>query len=219
MKRLAVIALAALALPAGRAHADNQIWTAAFVQARPAPTGVAGWLDLHDRRRADGTLAIVRPAIGYALTKSLLVHAGYGWIHLLTDEGGNRTEHRAWQQVLWLAAPSPCVKTQVRARLEQRFGAGDDVGHRVRLFVRGQWAPSQRVQLQLVGWDEIFVGLNATDWGTPRGYDQNRLFLGVGVDTALRNVRIEAGYMNVVLRRDTQMDHILAVNLFATLAP
>jgi hypothetical protein len=201
------------------AAADTQIWTAMYVQARAADTGPTGWLDLHARRRGDGILYIVRPGAGYTFSKALALHAGYAWVPVITDEGANRSEHRAWEQVIVNHPVGDAVKLQGRARLEQRFGAGDDIGHRLRLLARGQWAPSPSLPLQLVVWDELFLGFNETDWGAPRGYDQNRAFVGLGADTKLRGIRVEAGYMNVVLRRDTQVDHVVAINLFVVAAP
>ena len=45
------------------------------------------------------------------------------------------------------------------------------------------------------------------------------MFVGVGTDTKLKGVRVEVGYLNVVLRRDTQVDHAIALNVSTTLAP
>lgn len=200
------------------AHADRQIWTAAFLQARPDPTGITMWADVHGRRRADGLLAIVRPGLGWTFGPALAVHAGYAFVPTLVDEGDDRREQRIWQQVIWSHAQG-LAKFQVRGRLEQRFSAsGDDLGHRARVFLRAQAAPWAEVPVQLVGWDEIFIGLNETDWRQPQGFDQNRLFLGFGTDTALKGVRVEAGYMNINLRHGPT-DHALGVNLLAMLAP
>ncbi len=211
------IVLAALALP-GVAHADNQTFTAAFIQARSQPTGLTGWLDLHARRRADSTLGIIRPGIGWTFSPALALHAGYAYIPTLTDAGGNRREQRAWQQFVLGHAAGP-AKYQLRGRLEQRFGSGDDVAHRVRVFARGQWQPRSSVPLQLVVWDEAFFGINDADWGPLAGYDQNRLFMGLGTDTKLDGVRVEAGYQLVHLRGNAPLVHVLAVNLFVLLMP
>ena len=219
MRALVVALLAALALT-GVAAADTQIWNAAFIQARPGATGVTGWLDLHARRRADGTLFIVRPGIGYTFSKSLAVFVGYAYVPISVDDADDRTEQRVWQQVVYTSELNASTKVQGRARLEQRFGLvdGDDLGHRVRLLGRAQWSSSRL--FSLIAWDELFLGLNDTMAFTS-GFDQNRLFLGVGADTLVNGVRVELGYMNIVRKvmDDTVTDHAVAANLYVTLTP
>lgn len=211
------VVLASLVLPSVT-HADNQLWTAAFVQVRPGPTGLTGWLDLHTRRRADSTLGIVRPGIGWTFSPALAVHAGYAYVPTLTDAGPNRREQRTWQQVI-LGHAVGATKLLARGRLEQRFGAGDDVQHRLRVLARGQWQPKPDLGLQLVVWDELFVGINDADWGPLAGYDQNRLFMGLGTDSKVKGVRVEAGYQIVHLRGDGPLVHVLAVNMSVLVAP
>jgi hypothetical protein len=203
---------------AGPTHAELQAWNALFAQARAAPEGgVAAWFDLHARRRGGSSQLLIRPALGYAFGPSLLVHAGYVAVPTLVDDGDDQLEHRSWQQVIWAPTVTPDLKAQARLRVEQRFGGGDDVGHRLRGFVRGQWAASSR--FQLVAWDEAFVQLNDTDWGPVAGFDQNRLFLGIGADTAVPGVRVEIGYLHVYLHAVDRMDHAVMVNVFANYVP
>ncbi|MCX5744836.1 MAG: DUF2490 domain-containing protein [Proteobacteria bacterium] len=205
-------------LIAPAAEAGNQIWTATFLQARTqADSGVTGWLDLHGRRREDGFVGIVRPGLGYAFSPALSVFAGYAYIPTLTDEGGNKREQRIWQQVIVTQPLGADVKVSGRLRLEQRFGSGDELGHRMRAQLRGQWTASPG--LHLVAWDEAFFGLNDTDWAAKQGYDQNRLFVGLGVDTKVKGVRVEAGYLNLILTKDAKVDHAISVNVFMNLWP
>lgn len=211
-----------LLLTTRTANAEKQIWTALFAQARPGATGITGWFDLHARRRAPDLVTLVRPGIGYTFNNELVAHVGYGWIETITDEGANAREHRAWQQAIYTHTLDGPNKLQARLRLEQRFRpTDDDIGHRVRIFTRGQFAPADAVNMQLVGWNELFVGLNDTEGGLASGFDQNRLFVGLGSDTVLKGVRIELGYLNVATRKgeNTQIDHAVAANLFVTLAP
>ncbi len=212
-----IVILAVLAL-SGVAHADRQIWNAAFVQVRQEPRGVAVWFDLHGRRRADSLLALSRFGLGYAFAPSFVVHAGGANIKTIVDEGDDRQEWRVWQHAIWTHAAG-IAKYQVRGRFEQRFASGDGIGHRVRIMARAQLSPWADVPAQLVVWDEVFLGINETEWGQPRGFDQNRGFVGVGTDTAVSGLRIEGGYMNILLRgpNDVTSDHALAVNLFVVL--
>jgi hypothetical protein len=211
------VVLAVLAMPSV-ARADNQFFTAAFIQARSGPTGLTGWLDLHARRRADSTLAIIRPAIGWTFSPALAIHAGYAYVPTLTDAGANPHEQRTWQQVI-LGHTIGATRLQARGRLEQRFGAGDDVQHLLRMLARGQWQPNADLALQLVVWDELFVGINDADWGPLAGYDQNRLFMGLGTDSKIKGVRVEAGYQSVHLRGDAPRVHVLGVDLYIASAP
>ncbi len=105
----------------------------------------------------------------------------------------------------------------MRTRLEQRFLEGaDDTGWRLRHMVRmtHPLGSSQRYDLTL--WDEVFVNVNDTDWGARDGFDQNRLFAGIGVALAPR-VRTEIGYLHQYVERSSRPDavgHTLSLNLF-----
>lgn len=217
---LLLLASALAASPSATARAESQVWTALFAQGRLGrASGPTAWFDGHARRRGDGTLFLLRPGLGYTLSPALTAHVGYAYIPRLADEGANRYEHRLWQQVIWSQPVGAAARVQVRGRLEQRFGGGDEIGNRARVFLRGQWAPTARVPIQLVVWDEVFWQLDDTDWGPVAGFDQNRGFVGVGTDTRIDGVRVEAGYLNIAFRKDSQIDHAIAVNVFLTLAP
>ncbi len=205
----------------GHAYADEvQVWESLTVMGRTGPErGLAAWADVHARRRNNGTLFIVRPAIGYAFSPSLIVHVGYAVLPVVVQDGPNTREQRIWQQVLWNREVNPQLRLQVRGRLEQRIGAGDDLGHRLRILLRAQWQPKASFAGQFVVTNETFVQLNDTDWGPTSGFDQNRAFFGIGADTRIRGVRVEAGYLNVAFRDDNRIDHVAAVNLIANLFP
>ncbi len=160
-------------------------------------------------------LGIVRPALGLRITPDVSVWAGYAWIPTYLDEGEPRllNEHRPWQQVLYQGTVGP-LSLQFRPRFEQRFREGQsDVAFRLRFFGRFQARLTQGIPLVFAATDEVFVALNDAAWGPKAGYDQNRLFLGLGYGTT---PRVEAGYLSVVIRKPSllQMDNNLAVNVF-----
>ena len=175
------------------------------------------WLDMHLRRSSSNIVHIARPGVGWSFSPSVSAFAGYAWVPVLPDEGDTVNEHRLWQQLIFKHSIGD-LSLQSRTRFEQRMsGAGDDIGFRVREFVRASWSAGQDGRRGLVVWDELFVGLNEPDWGAPKGLDQNRTF--VGPFTAVgESMRLEMGYLLLWLNRDSgdTVGHVLATNLFAT---
>ncbi|MEM9073831.1 MAG: DUF2490 domain-containing protein [Myxococcota bacterium] len=224
MGRAIVVGLLAVsaALPTTAEAQDRsefQLWAALLATAHTAtePPGLSFWLDTHARRGENGTVVILRPGIGAELTKNISVWAGYAWVPVFDDATGNTTnEHRIWQQLV-LKHSVGGFSFQSRTRLEQRFSeAGDDVGARIRQFVRVNWRPSSQEPFGLAFWDEIFIGLNEPDWGAPQGFDQNRIFIGPFLQVASW-ARLEAGYLFVYLDRSPNVRaHVLAINLFVS---
>lgn len=198
---------------------DAQIWTGLVSTARlgQSDSGPSLWLDAHLRRSGTGTVHILRPAIGWGHKGWLSAWAGYAWIPVLPDEGDTAHEHRLWQQLI-VQRGAGQLSLQLRSRFEERFSPGsEDVGFRLREFGRAGWALKEDGDYGLVAWDEIFLGLNQTDWGAPAGFDQNRLFAGVFVK-ADANLRLELGYLSVYLNRDEDtLGHALATNVFVSL--
>ena len=196
---------------------DHQLWTGAIFTTRPVTSWrLLGWLDLHDRRRQDSTLFVLRPGLGYQWFARLSVHAGYAWIPTYVDEAADRHEHRSWQQLLFNAPAPQGWALLIRPRLEQRFAqGGKDTGHRLRLLAR--IAYTFRSGVLFVFWNECLYQLNNTDWRASAGFDQNRAFAGIGLP-AMGKARLEVGYVNAFIKRspDNHLDHNLAVSLFWT---
>ena len=201
-------------------------WNAVFAQGKLDDLGCAcdrlkWWFDGHLRLLDDTdgfNQSIVRPGIGWMLDGQSTVWAGYGWIHTQVLSGLEIDEHRIWQQWTW-SESADVWKFGLRSRLEQRFvEVGDDVGLRFRQFFRAQHNLPAVPYLSLVGWDELFINLNDTDWGAETGFDQNRIFLGVGYKPRPEcRWRVEIGYVNQTLDLpviDDRTHHILAVNFF-----
>ena len=60
-------------------------------------------------------------------------------------------------------------------RLGQVVGEddGNDTGWRLRQFFKASYALLGNPHVSLVGYDELFFGLNNTDWGATSGFDRN----------------------------------------------
>lgn len=221
---LALCLLAAVQAPAyAQTEGEFQQWIGALGSMRgsPAAPRVAGWLDLHARRGNGRTVFIVRPGVGYDVLPWLSLWAGYAWIPTVNNDADDGHEHRAWQQVTLHHRFDWGLSLQSRTRFEQRFSnLGDDVGFRLREFVRVNWHPEPTAPLGIASWNELFVGLNDTDWTAPAGLDQNRTFIGPFLP--IPNVgRLEIGYLLAYLRRPggDRVVHALAMNLFFSWAP
>ena len=104
-----------------------------------------------------------------------------------------------------------------RRRLRRQTREGrDDTGWRLRQFVKASWALPRASRLSLLGYDEVFVDLNDTDWGQNAGFAQNRFFAGIGFQLdADRRAVMEVGYLNQFIQGDpaNEMNHILVLNL------
>ena len=205
---------------------DEGVWTALFAQGDLAINSdddgpFRWWFDGHARflEDADGfAQSIVRPGLGYAISDQATLWAGYGWIRTSPITGADIDESRIWQQITWSKSVDP-LRFAFRSRLEQRFlEIGDETGWRFRQLVRVQHSMPAVPHLSLVAWDELFIHLNDTDWGAANGFDQNRVFVGLGWKCDPESSwRTEIGYLHQFIDRSTGADrshHILSVNVY-----
>jgi hypothetical protein len=226
-RRLAVFALCLAVCSVGPSSvgfavaatdSEFQSWTSVGIQAKPqSNAGVAYWLDLQLRRTSKDVFGIVRPGIGYQFTPNVSVVVGYAWTPSFPDEGPSKYEQVLWQQLLW-SVPSGKATFGLRPRLEQRSSSQSefsDFGHRARLWARAAYTLVEGKPVMLVGWDELFWGLNTTNWGAKSGFDQNRVFAGLGLATPY-GLRLEVGYLNIFANRkpNNQDNHALSVGIF-----
>jgi hypothetical protein len=180
---------------------------------------------------ADGfNQGIVRPGLGYALDEHHALWAGYAWIRTSpVGPADDFDEHRAWQQWTYTHSPADHWTFQHRSRFEQRWvETGDHVGLRWRQMFRAQYTLPDSPRCSLVGWDEVFFLLNDTDWGARAGFDQNRIFLGVGftpdlaarirIDTEVTAHRSRRGRFSA-LTSVIARDELAGVQLFRQLGP
>lgn len=214
-------------LTAQTVHDAGQ-WSAIFAQGSvfaedEGDDRLKWWFDGHYRLLDDANgfnQSIVRPGVGWSLSERTTAWVGYGWIRtspLVSDEFD---EHRLWQQLTWAESYEPFTLA-LRSRLEQRFvETGDDTGWRFRQLFRLQHDLPAFPRLTLVGWDELFLNINDVDYGPEAGFDQNRVFVGIGWKCRPENRwRVEIGYLNQVIYnpgRADRVNHILSVNLYCS---
>ena len=204
---------------------DQGLWLLALGQgslgsADQEPARLRWWLDVQARfsNEADGFgQSLVRPGIGYVINNQTSLWLGYAWIRTSPSSGPDFDEHRIWQQLIW-SGPLRGINFLSRTRLEQRFREdGSDTGWRLRQFLKFAYALPGNPNVSLVGYDELFFGLNDTDWGARSGFDRNRLFLGVGWRLGKSGHSMEIGYLNQYIDSasgNDLMEHILSLNLF-----
>ena len=158
---------------------------------------------------------ITHDAIGYRFDARQSVHLGYAFAYAIPPLAREPTnENRAWQQYTF-ATPTPLGNLQLRSRLEQRtVNISDSTAVRFRQMVRLAYPLGDA--WSLVGANELFLNFNSVDWGPVGGFDQNRVFVGVGY-TFNATWRTEIGYMNQYINRDQVYDrdfNLLSLNLF-----
>jgi hypothetical protein len=216
----ALCAAAIFSLGAGAARADvhdAQAWLN-VTGSGPVHGKLLAWAEVQTRFGEDlGRLSqtIVRPGVGYQLSKSLQLYVGYARV-TNHNPGPDVGEDRLWQQLSWSGAPLAGGTLSTRTRLEQRFvETGRDTGWRMRQLVKYNRPFRPGGDTSLVLTSEAFVALDDADWGARSGFDQLRNFAGVGFSVAPQ-ARIEAGYMNQYIDRagpDDRMNHIASANL------
>ncbi|NOX70007.1 MAG: DUF2490 domain-containing protein [Gammaproteobacteria bacterium] len=181
------------------------------------PGRLRWWLDIQPRFLGNISglqQGLLRPGVGYVLGQRTTAWLGYARVHTTSPAGASSNEDRIWQQLLWKPRVGDFA-FQSRTRLEQRFlDTGPGTGWRFRQFVKVGWDLPGTSRFSLVGYDEVFVNLNDTDWGQRTGFAQNRLFAGLAAK--LGEAKAEIGYLNQLIDRPgpNQMNHILSFNLF-----
>lgn len=183
--------------PIDTAHAqvtDSQLWAQfnynAWTSKRVRFLGEVQPRQGDDFRRP--SLLIVRTAVGYQVAPKWSVWLGYGWTPAFLPRYTG--EHRVFGQ-LQFEDRFHGIDTIQRTRLEQRYidraGASAVRLRHMSRFSRPLEATGRWIG---IGFDELFWNLNSTPRGPQAGFDQNRLFLGVG-RVLDRHARIEFGYL------------------------
>lgn len=176
------------------------------------------WAEVQPRTRESGKemdQLLIRPGVGYALTDRSTVWIGYAHVTNFMAVGDDIYENRIWQQYMW-SGPTPLGGFTSRTRFEQRWqDNGSETGGRFRHMLKLSWPVPFHPAASIVGWDEVFINLNDTDWKARQGFDQNRGFAGIGYRVQ-PPILIEIGYMNQYINKANvdSMNHVLSVSLF-----
>lgn len=177
------------------------------------------WLEGQSRWDDDWThwyQGMARAAVGYSLSDRATIWLGYTF--LPTQNVG---KPYIAQQDLWPAfryvLPTDFGTFSFRTMWESNFLRGDQVRQRPRQMIRFMRPFDFEPHLNLVLWDEVFVRVNSTEWGGQSGFDQNRIFAGLGW-TFSPNFRTELGYLNQYIddakHENEIMHHLIMGSLF-----
>lgn len=203
-----------VACPAKAAEEDTQLWLVAMamvdVPRGPGRLPLVVMADVQYRYADDASrLAqnFVRASLGFRISKTTVLSQGYVYARNAPGSGATTDEHRPFQQAMFRVAGNGKGPTVIgRTRLEERFIVGSgEMGLRGRQMLRAT-APLGGGVLA-IGVGEVFVNLNSADWGQRAGFDQSRVFAGIGVPVA-RGILIEAGYMNQYVARRARADRM-----------
>jgi hypothetical protein len=159
---------------------------------------------------------LIRPALGYNLSNSLSVFAGYAWTPTFMNaayDGDFRNESRMWQQILY-KHDLWGLQWQHRLRQEQRIiEDASATSNRTRYLVRGSYGLASDGTYGLTGYNELFVTENGTTKGPVGGFDRDRFFFGPYLKAG--SGRYEVGYLGEYARQfgnDSRMINALLVS-------
>lgn len=202
-------------------NSDQQLWTnitavGPLVRQQPA---IRYWLEIQDRVGEDVSQLsqlLIRPGLGYQFLPSSSFWLGYAAIHTSVPfSDPNTFENRIWEQFLW-SQHLNSLRLTGRSRLEQRFIENTyHTAWRFRQMFKTNIFIPKHSKYEFVVSDELFFHLNNFNQQNNTGFDQNRLFLGIGYK-ASNNSNLEIGYLNQLInrfQRDNYSGNYLAVTL------
>lgn len=157
---------------------------------------------------------VLRPALGYQLTKDLSIWQGYAWNPAFYPKYNN--EQHIWQQILWQHT-FPKLTVTGRFRLQERLIEGvDGSSVRTRYFLRLAYPLDKKKHWSLVAQTEPFVTLNTRPHGPLRGLDRINSFFGINKKFN-DHVNVDFGYqlqyVNATSPAEDRLNHTI---LFST---
>jgi hypothetical protein len=174
-------------------------------------------LDINPRLRNEGKhldTLYVRPALFYKPDEKTSFWLGHDTITSHPDGKASYQENRWWQQFQYQFDPHYSLTLSNRSRLEERTRQGfHETGHRLRQMFKVSH-PSHSPALTYVMSDEVFVNIDQTDWGAQRGFDQNRLFIGINWKVS-KTCLLETGYLNQFVHKTTHNleNHVVSTTI------
>lgn len=203
------LSLGASAAKASVNH-DLQLWTQFFAQKKWTPTW-GTYLELQPRFDRDLSrlhITILRPALYAQLNPYLTAWIGTAWI---------QGERRPWLQLLGQWAHGPLTLTS-RLRFEFReLDATVQTSHRLRQLLRVTGPLKNDTTVYWASSAELFFHLNSIPGGPQSGFDQSRVFLGVGNKLG-NGLLLEGGYLANYVDRPAPAANAMNHAAFLTLA-
>jgi Protein of unknown function (DUF2490) len=203
MKKILLFTLLVLFSSGTRANEDWGIWLSNTYQTDFGGSDYLAFLELQPRSKNDSSdfsQLIIRPFVGYKVSKNLQLWLGYAWqgeYNYNPSIKFDNATHDVIEQVQWLQDLSPELNFQYRFRLEQRFFSDADLAHRMRHRFRLQYSLKDS-KVFFLAFDELFVYFNSLNSG-PRehsvqtGINQNRSYAGIGYKLT-PNINLDTGY-------------------------
>lgn len=217
-----IILLILFSFPALAVENDFGLWVPTYINL-PITEKVKSQLEVTPRIQDNLTefsQLLIRPSVGYQLTKELSIWQGYGWITNYIPKFAS--ENRIWQQLLYEKhfKRFPRFSLVNRFRVEERFFEDvNGVPVRLRNMLRLQYALGKKQKWSLVLFDEPFINLGKTPIG-PNGIDQNRLFVGLNRKVT-KDFNYDFGYLMQYINRfspiDDRLNHNILINFYLTL--
>ena len=189
--------------PSVKAAEDWGTWISSTYQTDFGGSRYLAFLELAPRLKTDSSefsQFIIRPLLGYKITPKLQLWLGYAWqweYNGHSDVEFDNATQDLMQQVQWIDNLTPALNLQYRFRLEQRFFADADSGHRMRHRLRLQYT-LPGTNAYLIAIDELFIYLNSLN-ASPRessvqpGVNQNRSYVGIGYKLT-PHINLDTGY-------------------------
>jgi hypothetical protein len=144
---------------------------------------------------------VLRGALGWDLSRHASLWVGHGWTPLVSPDF--QDEQRPFQQLLLTRSAGGGTLVN-RTRLEQRLIEGADLSWRLRHLVRFLRPLGAGSPWRAIASGELFANLNAPAIGPAQGFDQSRIFAGVGYQAGA--VLVEGGYLNDYIARRARAD-------------